>query len=327
MGVIIIPKNHILNKENTGFSMSAAMTEIACYVGQEVVFETASELIEKLSGTAVNAKQIERVCHHYGQQLEQEQALQIESGDYGTVSTNETPHYIMADGCMVYVRGQGWKEMKLCRVFEASDVLQISKDRGYISQSQYIAHLGDHRAFFDKVEYHTDHIKKKIVIADGAKWIWNWVDETYPDALQILDFYHAKEHLCQFAALQWKDEQQKHHWISQQSLLLLNNKMDRVLDNIQILTATDNKAAKARDALIAYYNNNKHRMEYQTYRNDGLLIGSGPMEAAHRSVIQQRMKLSGQRWTSKGVQQVANLRAANKSNQWNRVVNLIRYAA
>ena len=68
-------------------------------------------------------------------------------------------------------------------------------------------------------------------------------------------------------------------------------------------------------------------MKYKTYRKDGLLIGSGAMEAAHRHVIQHRMKLSGQRWTMKGAQKMANLRVAFKSNQWDHVVELTKMAA
>ena len=76
-------------------------------------------------------------------------------------------------------------------------------------------------------------------------------------------------------------------------------------------------------ALIKYYQANSKRMQYKTYREKGWLIGSGPIEAAHRHVIQQRMKLSGQRWTLKGAQQLANLRMASKSNQWHKVYNAI----
>lgn len=77
-------------------------------------------------------------------------------------------------------------------------------------------------------------------------------------------------------------------------------------------------------SLLTYHENNRSRMNYKTYRDHGLLIGSGPVEAAHRHVIQARLKRSGQRWTLKGAQQVANLRTAQCSGQWEIVKNLIR---
>ncbi len=73
----------------------------------------------------------------------------------------------------------------------------------------------------------------------------------------------------------------------------------------------------------ALYDKNKERIDYGTFMEKGYLIGSGAIEAAHRNVIQKRLKLSGQRWIIKDVQQIANLRVCQKSNQWNRVVNLI----
>ena len=68
-------------------------------------------------------------------------------------------------------------------------------------------------------------------------------------------------------------------------------------------------------------------MQYRTYLEKRYLIGSGAIEAAHRNVIQQRLKRSGQRWSVKGAQQIANLRAFKKSNQWNAVIDLINAAA
>ena len=79
--------------------------------------------------------------------------------------------------------------------------------------------------------------------------------------------------------------------------------------------------------MVEYYTVNQNRMHYGTFKQKGLLIGSGPIEAAHRHVIQQRMKLSGQRWTIKGAQQIANLRVSIKSNQWKDVVELTKKAA
>ena len=68
-------------------------------------------------------------------------------------------------------------------------------------------------------------------------------------------------------------------------------------------------------------------MQYKTFKENNFLIGSGPIEAAHRNVIQQRMKLSGQRWTMKGAQQMANLRVVHKSKQWDKLTDLIKLAA
>jgi hypothetical protein len=304
------------------FFMSSFMTELICHIGQQAVFEEASVNLKRLTGTEVSGKQIERVCHHYGQKIEDEEK-NLSPEDKEAQYEKDKSYYVMMDGGMLLTREEGWKEMKLCRIFDHDSIKQISKNRREVSQSKYIGHLGSHHEFWAKVEQHTDYIPQKIIIADGARWIWKWAEGKYPGATQILDFYHAKEHLCQFAEEQFENLKEKQHWIEQQSFRLLNNRIDDVITDLEAMKPRCGTACKEKMSLIQYYRVNSKRMQYKTYTERGWLIGSGPIEAAHRHVIQQRMKLSGQRWTIKGAQQVANLRMAAKSNQWDRVYNAI----
>lgn len=298
------------------------MTEILCYAGQQMVYEEASETIGKLTGTVVNSKQIERLCHHYGQELENDQQQNIRRGVIACNNSKE-PHYVMLDGGMILTREESWKELKLGRIFSSKEPVQLNKERGHIPRSQYIGHLGNHHDFLNKMEYYTDGIKKKIFIADGAKWIWKWADETYPDSPQILDFFHAKEHLCQFAEQYFKDESERTKWIDRQSLRLLNDKVENVITDLDALFPKDKKTKDMLAALIQYYLSNTKRMQYKTFKENGWLIGSGAIEAAIRHVVQKRLKLSGQRWTIPGAQQVLNLRMAHKSVQWEKVQTCI----
>ena len=82
-------------------------------------------------------------------------------------------------------------------------------------------------------------------------------------------------------------------------------------------------AEKQRKAVISYYENNLKRMQYKTFREAGYLIGSGPIESANRNVVQQRLKLSWQKWSIKDAQRIVNLRAYQKSNRWDKVVEII----
>jgi hypothetical protein len=303
------------------------LKELLCLAGQQLVFEEASEMLYQLIGIRVDAKQIERLCHHYGEKLEEQQQEQINSGQAAVNYSNKQWYYIMLDGGMLLTREEGWKEMKLCRIFSGQEIVQVNKDRKQILQSNYIGHLGTHKEFLAKVETHSDNIEHKIIVADGAPWIWNWADDLYPESIQILDFYHAKEHLCDFAEIQFKDEQQRNQWVDYQSLRLLNDQIEQVITDLTAIKTTGTKARKTKTALIKYYQHNCKRMKYRTFKEKGWLIGSGAIEAAHRHVIQQRMKLSGQRWTIKGAQQVANLRMTYKSNQWSKLHEIINNAA
>ena len=129
------------------------------------------------------------------------------------------------------------------------------------------------------------------------------------------------ERLHGFAKDAFKNPDQRTQWLNQQEELLQEDEAKTVIANISLMTCKG-KAKQGQRTILTYYENNLKRMNYKTYRDQGLLIGSGPMEAAHRHVLQHRMKLSGQRWTIQGAQQVANLRVTNKSGNWQQIVEL-----
>jgi hypothetical protein len=111
---------------------------------------------------------------------------------------------------------------------------------------------------------------------------------------------------------------------------LKEDEVEEVLkDLIEIANKTSKTTpvGKALNDLIRYYQNNTARMKYGTFIKKGYLIGSGAIESAHRNVIQQRLKLSGQRWSIDGAQRIANVRAHRKSNRWNELIGLVKNAA
>lgn len=302
-----------------------------CFVGQQMVFEDAESMLKALKGLKINAKQIERVCHHYGGLIEEQDEDMLETQVYHSYEQQESNqlHYAMVDGAMYLTREEKWKEAKIGRVFKANDNFEISDNkRSIITNSMYIAHLGTHKEFFPKFEYYLDGLKSLVIIADGAKWIWNWADDFYADATQILDFYHAKEHLCDFAVNYFQESGQREQWIEQQCQVMLEEDVGKVIEDLKGLPLNpDKKTEKQKQKLIEYYRKNRKRMRYSVFLKRGLLIGSGAVESAHRHVLQQRMKLSGQHWTKKGFQQIANLRVVQKSNNWNRIKELTKKAA
>jgi hypothetical protein len=160
-----------------------------------------------------------------------------------------------------------------------------------------------------------------VFICDGAPWIRNWIADTFPGALSILDYYHATQYLYPFSESCFKDRQKAQQWTEAQKKLLLNSEVDRVMDNIRELLPGHPQARKVLD----YYQANKDRMDYKKYLQIGCgLIGSGAIESAHRTVVQKRLKLSGQRWTKRGAQNMLNLRVTHMNGQWDKVVKLVQ---
>jgi len=306
------------------------LQELVCLLAQGYVFEEAEELLSELLGIEPSAKQIQRVSEHYGGQLEE----QIQEQAEGTVAAPVLPLkdkeevvYVMLDGSMIFTREKGWREIKVARLFKASSRVQIQKERVQVMQSLYVCHLGGHKKFLQKLEAYSELYRRKVFIADGAPWIWNWVEDCYPEAVQILDFYHAVEKLGEYAQWQVGDALERRQWLEVQKRLLLEGGVEQIIRQLQEVKAANKQARKARVDVVRYYEANQSRMQYHTYREKDFMIGSGAIEAAHRNVVQQRLKLSGQRWSQQGAQQIVNLRACKKSSQWNSVVDLIKMAA
>lgn len=303
------------------------MQELMCFSGQSMVYSEAEQLLGKILGVEVSGMQIQRVCQFYGCELEKliDQNCEaiipkIES------SQKDDPVYVMMDGSMLYTRDENWKELKLGNIFYDSQVIDIQSKRRKICNVAYVSHLGSVNEFFPKFERHLVGYEKKVILGDGAKWIWKWAEDNYPGAIQILDFYHAKEKLVIFAQHHFKDDQKRKAWVKEKEDDLLNNDVEKVIaELVKLRSKPESKAHKHK--AIQYFTEHVDRMQYKTYRDKNLLIGSGPIEAAHRSVIQQRMKLSGQKWSTKGANAIATLRCYNKSNAWDKVALLIKAAA
>jgi len=324
-GKIELDKKHVLSQSLGAMNISSLAQETMCYMGQHLVFKDAEEVINILTGADFNAKQIERICHKYGDSIEQQEIDEIEVNGYQEVSPTDSDklHYVSVDGSMYYTKEEDWKEIKLGRIYKEEDLVKISKNRSELMASTYLAHLGSCKHFLPKMEYYIENIKNKVFIADGAKWIWNWVDDTYPSSTQIVDYFHAKEHLCEFAKDYFKDKTKCSRWIEKQDDLMLTKGITEVIEELEKLSDSTKKL----EQLINYYKQNEKRMQYHLFKEKGLLIGSGAIESAHKDVLQKRLKLSGQRWTKKGLQQMAQLRVVYKSGKWNRIVNLAKNAA
>lgn len=303
-----------------------------CLLSQDRVFEEAEEMLENFLDISISGKQIQRVSEHYGGQLEEsEKDYQQEKQAVPLVcAQNAEAVYITLDGSMVYTREEEWKEMKLGRIYTESSRVRVQESRTAVMDSLYVCTFGNNKDFIKKFEPYIEPYKHKVFIADGAKWIWNWIDDFHSDSVQILDFYHAVEKLGTYAALVYKDETERRRWLDAQKQRLKADEVDKVLEELKETAAktTDkSESNKTLKDIIRYYENNIERMKYGSFLEKGYLIGSGAIESAHRNVIQQRLKLSGQRWSINGAQRIVNLRAYQKSNRWKSVVGQIKLAA
>ena len=160
-----------------------------------------------------------------------------------------------------------------------------------------------------------DRAKELVFVADGAKWIWNIVDENFPNAVQILDWYHAVEYLTPIARSLLSKEEEQEKWLVEMKTHLWFSRTKTVIDACLALGQNPTVSKVALEA-ATYYSNNLNRMDYVEFRNQGYLIGSGTIESGCKQIGTMRMKRSGAQWTENGANLVAKARAAWLSDQW-----------
>lgn len=297
------------------------MQQLMTYCGQLDSYEKSNEVLKEMLQIEVSETQVYRVTDFYGKAVA---ATVNEEPVLSPVATDEVL-YVEADGSMIYTREEGWSEVKVGRLFKSSDCLHAEGKPGWISHSQYTAHLGSHKEFTKMMDNLVDRYgslgNRLVFVSDGAAWIKNWIEDAFPRAISILDYYHACEHLYEFSGSIFCDKAKEKKWTDKQKQWLLEGKVKTVINNIKRI----GKNGVAANQLINYYSNNESRMNYQEYKKIGCgIIGSGAIESAHRTLVQKRMKQSGQRWSWKGAQHMLNLRVVRKNNDWNKITELTK---
>lgn len=318
-GQIQIANSQVFSHHPNGFGISPYLQEKLVFLGQFEVYQQAAALVKMLLGLSVGASQIDRLTRFYGEAIADE-VDQTAAADTAAETAAVGVVYAQADGAML-LTDAGYKEAKLGRIFAATDLKKsaVEERGGHISSSVFVGHLGNAAAFGGKLATQLDPYKGRgrdlVFISDGALWLRQLMEKAYPQATLILDLYHAMEHIGQAGKAGLGTGQAAADWFDKQRKLLLNSKLDEVLANLQQLKM----APALRDSVCAYLQANRDRMDYKTYRERGLLIGSGAIESAHRTVMQRRLKRAGQRWSQNGAQRVLTLRVCAMSNRWHLV--------
>jgi len=231
------------------------------------------------------------------------------------------------DGTMIYIREEGWKELKVGCFFdvEVSSSLDPEtldwEELAHARNISYVSYLGGPETFGRKMwgEAKRRNWHGAIdtqVIGDGALWIWNLTGDYFYDAHQLVDWYHANEHLATASHLAFGEGcDQARQWYKQQELILFQGHADRVA---QTITNLAEQKPGARDGLLqqaGYFANNQHRMYYLEMRADGWVIGSGMVESGGKR-FKDRFAKSGMRWSRDGAERLLPARGALMGNRF-----------
>jgi hypothetical protein len=159
-----------------------------------------------------------------------------------------------------------------------------------------------------------------VFVADGAAWIWNLVSHYYPQAVQIVDWYHAEGYLEPIAkALFGHEQKARQQWLEKTRTHLWEGQVQHVIATCASLLQHP-QAGEAAQKAWTYYTNNQTRMDYARFRAAGYMIGSGTVESGCKQIVTQRLKRPGARWTETGARLTAKARAAWLSGQWPQLV-------
>jgi hypothetical protein len=323
-----------------GASMSPGLAAMAATAGAAVPFARAAGLLEDLAGIRLTVKRVERSAEASGAALaatSRAQARLIARRKVIPLPPQPLPDklYAVIDGTGVPVTGKeaegrdGKGEDGRARTREAKLAVFFTQDKlnddGYPvrdrASSSYIATFEPAATFSDLVKAEgtrrgADHVRQMTVIGDGAAWIWGIATSKFPEATQVVDLFHAREHLhsltrsLEFMLLDRKDE-----WLTARLADLDYGDIDGIEAAVRQYPLEGVKKNEVEKEL-GYFLNNAPRMRYHWFRQCGLFVGSGVVEAGCKSVIGQRLKQSGMHWTITGADSIIALRCAEASEQW-----------
>jgi hypothetical protein len=329
------PRDRELDVEGT--ECSPGVRRMMALVGSEVSFDQGREQMELLAGLEVTAKAVERQAEAIGadvaarEQAEIHRAKQLELPE---VCAPAVPVlYLEMDGTGIptvaaetegragKVEGQPahTREVKLGCVFTQTTTDQQGRPVRDEDSTTYTAAIESAQDF--GLRLYTEawrrgwsRAQKKVVIGDGAVWIWNVADQHFPGTIQIVDLYHARQHLWELSAkLFAADQQGRKRWLARCLNLLDQGKIEALVKILRERSPANEELAHTVHNEADYFERNAQRMRYPAFRAQGLFVGSGVVEAGCKTVIASRLKRSGMFWTVRGANAIIALRCCRLS--------------
>ncbi|HEY7335308.1 MAG TPA: ISKra4 family transposase [Bryobacteraceae bacterium] len=324
------PADEQLDIVDTGFS--PGVRRMQALVGQDAAFAHGREQMKLLAGLEVTTKSVERVAENIGAAIAQRAQVEIDRAvqlDLPIIVGEPVPIlYVQMDGTGVPVvkketAGRKGKldglpahtrEAKLGCVFtqsawdEEGFAIRDPDSTTYTGAIENAEQFGK-RLYIEAWKRGWNRAEKKVVIGDGAEWIWNLAKDHFPGAIQIVDLYHARQHLWDLARiLSPNDAKRRNAWIGlHQKRWLDKGKIAQLVASLREIQTADVELAKKIRHEADYFATNAARMSYPKFRKQHLFVGSGVVEAGCKTVVGQRLKQSGMFWTLKGANAILAL--------------------
>lgn len=302
--------------------------ELLCTLGVTSEFSNANRIFEEITGIKVSDRGFANIVERTGQEM----YLSFDAKEPSELSLTDSVltaevrkkvikprYYLEVDGTMVGLKGGNFKEAKVGVIFAESEHFSLSDKRNYIREKEYVATMNSRPKFIDLMYLsYCEKVGKfeheLVILGDGAKWIWSMAESYYPNAIQILDFYHVSEYVWKVAREAFPESYKAQKEWADTQLEFLKDSHQIKLNDFKVDTPELKEAVKA---LKSYLKNNSNRIDYKTYLEKGLMIGSGVIESSNKKVVGQRLKQAGMFWSNLGANSVMTLRACYLSSSKN----------
>jgi len=313
--------------------MSAELESLSGMTGAQLPFGQSSDLFESLTLISLSDHSVAKATQAMGAEveaLEKEWVSQSHDADWlqeqQRLAQRPQRLYGALDAAKVHIRAEKehpWRDLKVGAWFTTSAEPPQSPDDDWEIQAtdiSYYCDIQEAQQFGELVwatgcQRHAELAQELIFLGDGADWIWRLVQEHYPEAVQIVDWFHATEYIAPVANAAFDDEDRRQAWIKQLRTDLWTGHLDAVIaafDRLMNHSSASEPATKA----VTYFTNNRHRMNYPEYRAKGYQIGSGTIESGCKQIVSQRLKVAGAIWDHDNAIKTAKARAALLSHQW-----------
>ena len=321
--------------------LSPGVRRMLALVGQEAPFDHGREQMKRLANLEVTTKAVERTAEAIGADIaagEQEQIhsamqlnlpiviglpipilyLQIDGTGVPVVKQETAGRKGKTDGQPAHTR-----EVKLGCVFTQTGwdkegyAIRDEDSTTYIGAIETAEEFGK-RIYREAWDRGWGRAEKKILLGDGAPWIWNLGDQYFPGAVQILDLYHAREHLSDLAKkLHPNDIAAQKAWLTiHQDAQLDEGKIEDLVADLRSIPSTSAELLETLRIEANYFETNADRMRYPAFRAQHLFVGSGVIEAGCKTVIGSRLKRSGMFWTVRGANAIIALRCCHLNGRF-----------
>jgi hypothetical protein len=329
-------------------AVTAGLAQLLALAGIEFSYDQSPKWLQAYLLFDVSENTVRSETEQMGAMQEQQEAVLLQRSQDETYLQERQRHpgqvatrlYGSIDAAKVRIeprpkKGQmpeeheDWRDMKVLCWFEAENVPPVQRSARQRKQAerQQVALRAKNMRYFCNIteaddfgnllwatgcDLNADLSPELIFLADGAVWIWNLIGRYYPNSVQIVDWYHAEEHLKMVASAAFSQNPERTNWLEGVTQALWDGQVEQVISACEALAASCELARKA----ARYFYTHAERMRYDRFRAAGYMIGSGTVESGCKQIVTQRLKLPGAQWTVIGAVQTAKARAAWLSGYW-----------